>query len=80
MRSKQFWIDLLERAARTFAQVLVAAIPVGMILWEIPWTDALGVAATAAVISALTSIGASSKGDPTSASLVDAPGRHRAEP
>lgn len=77
MRSKQFWLDLAERALKTFAQTLVAVLTVGVPIWEIDWAEGTGIAATAAVISALTSIGSAGKGDPETASLVDAPGRHR---
>ncbi|MHB2251664.1 holin [Corynebacterium aurimucosum] len=70
MRTKEFWLDLLERALKTFAQALVAVIPVGAVLWEIPWTDGLGIAATATVISVLSSIVSSGSGDPETASLL----------
>ncbi|MGV3073447.1 holin [Corynebacterium phoceense] len=70
MRTKEFWLDLLERALKTFAQTLVAVIPAGAVLWEVPWTDGLGIAATATVISVLSSIMSSGSGDPESASLL----------
>lgn len=44
------------RAVRTFAQALVACIPVGVAIHEIGWLHALGIAATAAVLSLLTSL------------------------
>lgn len=77
MRSKQFWLDLVERALKTFAQALLAVLTVGVPIWEINWAEGVGIAATAAVISALTSIVSTGKGNPATASLVDVPGRHR---
>lgn len=44
------------RAAKTFAQTLLAIIPVGISIVEVPWTACLGVAALAAVLSMLTSL------------------------
>ena len=53
---KRFWRAAIVRAVRTFAQALVAAIPVGIAINQIGWADALGIAATAAVLSILTSL------------------------
>lgn len=44
------------RAVKTFAQALVACIPVGVAINEIGWLQALGISATAAVLSLLTSL------------------------
>ena len=79
MRTKEFWLDLLERALKTFAQTLVAVIPVGAVLWEIPWTDGLGIAATATVISVLTSIASGGANGTASAVGVSPRGRHEAD-
>ena len=53
---KAFWRAALIRAIRTFAQALVATIPVGIAITQVGWPDALGIAATAAVLSILTSL------------------------
>ena len=53
---KRFWRAAIIRAVRTFAQALLAAIPVGIAINQIGWADALGIAATAAVLSILTSL------------------------
>ena len=45
------------RAIRTFAQSLIPLIPVGIAITEVSWADVLGVAATAAVLSMITSLG-----------------------
>ena len=44
------------RAIRTFAQALIPLIPVGIAITEVSWADVLGVAATAAVLSMITSL------------------------
>ena len=53
---KKFWRAAIIRALRTFAQSLIATIPVGIAINEIGWAEALGIAATAAVLSILTSL------------------------
>ena len=53
---KRFWRAAIIRAVRTFAQALIAAIPVGIAINQIGWADALGIAATAAILSILTSL------------------------
>ncbi|WP_029926391.1 holin [Nocardia otitidiscaviarum] len=67
----QFWADTAERALKTFAQVLVGFIAVGTVLTDISWGSALSMAATAALVSVLTSIASSRVGDSRTASLVD---------
>lgn len=55
-------IDALERAVRTFAQtwlVLLATVQGGLL--HVPWTDSLGVAGLAAVVSVLTYVVAAPK-------------------
>lgn len=44
------------RAAKTFAQTLLAIIPVGISITEVHWSVCLGTAALAAVLSMLTSL------------------------
>lgn len=73
MRSKQFWQDLGERAVKTFAQTMVAALAVGVPIWEMDWVSALGIAAGATALSALTSIASAGVRSPESASLVTPP-------
>lgn len=53
---KKFWRAAIIRAVRTFAQALIAVIPVGVAIGQVGWADALGIAATAAVLSILTSL------------------------
>ncbi|APT92684.1 holin [Corynebacterium phocae] len=76
MRTKNFWLDTLERAVKTFAQALIAVIAVGTPIYEIDWLPGLGIAATATAVSVLTSIASAGAGAPDSASLVGG-GRHR---
>lgn len=65
MLTKAFWLAAGERAVRTFAQALVAVIGVSAVsIAAIPWPEAFGVAATAAVLSLLTSIAASATATP----------------
>jgi len=53
-----FFKGLGERAIKTFAQALVAIIGAGTVgILDVNWTEALSVAALAALVSALTSIG-----------------------
>lgn len=44
------------RAVKTFAQTLLATIPVGISIAEVDWITCLGVAALAALLSLLTSL------------------------
>lgn len=75
MWTKQFWKDAGERAAKTFAQALVAVFAVGQVsVLNVDWKTALATAGTAVVVSFLTSIvsGATTpEGEPKTASLVD---------
>jgi hypothetical protein len=54
--SGNFWIDLADRAARTFAGTLVGAIPATGTLADVNWPDVLLIAITATVVSILTSL------------------------
>ena len=45
------------RAIRTFAQALIPLIPLGISITAVNWADVLGVAAVAAVLSMITSLG-----------------------
>jgi hypothetical protein len=82
MYSREFWLGLIERAAKSTAQCLIG-------LWlgdtafdliQVDWRHALGLAAGAAVLSVLTSIVSAPVGVRGSPSLVDdTPARHRRE-
>ena len=66
-----FFKSLLERAIKTFAQTLLAAMGMGVTnVLEVSWQAALLTAGTAALISVLTSIGSAPWGDPATPSLV----------
>ena len=70
-------IDILDRAARTFAGSLVGAIPVTGGLTDIDWGAALAIAASAVVLSVLTSLASLNLGAtkhlPTLAPVVPVP-------
>lgn len=54
---KLFWIGLGERAVKTFAQALVALVGTGAVaIHTLDWPLMLSTAATAALLSVLTSI------------------------
>lgn len=58
MFSKVFWRDAAERAIKTFAQTLAALLSATATpLLAFDWPVLLGVAATAALLSLLTSVG-----------------------
>ena len=59
MNSKAFWLGLLERGVKTFAQALVAGLAVGTGLLHMDWATALDVAAGATALSVLTSLATS---------------------
>ncbi|AII30052.1 holin [Propionibacterium phage PHL199M00] len=78
---KQFWIGLLERAAKTFVQTFIAVLGVtaGVTYTAesfrgLPWESALITATVAAVLSVATSFGSPSfvAGKPKTAPVVDA--------
>ncbi|NKS97506.1 hypothetical protein GS498_09845 [Rhodococcus hoagii] len=54
--SGNFLIDLADRVGRTFVGALVGAIPATGTLADIDWQAALSIAATTAVVSAITSV------------------------
>lgn len=73
MRSKAFWVDAGERAVRTFAQALIAAIAAGLVITDAAaWGFALLTAVVAALVSLLTSVAGSAVGDPDSPSILPA--------
>lgn len=72
--SRQFWLDALERAVKTFAQVLLA-MWAGDAVFDITQTDwgkALSVAFSAVVLSLLTSLLSLKLGNSGTASATDA--------
>ena len=78
---KQFWLGLLERAAKTFVQTFVAVLGVtaGVTYTAesfrgLPWESALITATVAAVLSVATSFGNPSfvAGKPKTSPIVDA--------
>lgn len=74
MFTKLFWKDSVERFVKTFAQALLALFVVApqTPILAFDWPSALGLAATAAVISFLTSVvsGLASKDTVSPASLA----------
>jgi holin len=53
---KTFWAGLGERAVKTAAQTLAASLTLGTVLWGVDWAQAIGVTATATLLSVLTSL------------------------
>ncbi|ORI13625.1 hypothetical protein BJI47_22500 [Rhodococcus sp. 1168] len=74
MTSGNFLIDLADRAARTFAGTLVAAIPATGGFGDVDWLNSATIAGTAALVSVLTSLATvnvgAAKGLPTTAPVV----------
>lgn len=80
MRTRAFWLAVVERAGKTAAQTAVALLAAdGVDLLSLDWRAAGVTVAGAALLSVLTSVasGALPIGPPGSPSLVDdQPGRH----
>ncbi|RTE47666.1 hypothetical protein EKN07_12265 [Actinobaculum sp. 352] len=68
---KTFWTGAAERAVKTFAQSMLAVLTAGTVIWGLDWAGALGVGATAAVLSLLTSIADPDRVDPVPAGGED---------
>lgn len=66
---KKFILDMLERALKTFAQVLVGFIGAGAAFGDIDWGHALSVAGVAVLASILTSIASYNIGEKGTASV-----------
>ena len=75
--TREFAADAGERSLKTFAQALVALFVAGVTILSVDWVDALAVAGTAALVSVLTSIASSGRGEPESASALEYVGQHR---
>ena len=76
MFTKQFLLDLTERAIKTFAQSLGACITTVVAtetlgLGDVNWAAALSIAGLATLYSVLTSVASTSFNRKDSASLVD---------
>lgn len=75
MFTKVFWKDAVERAVKTMAQTLLTLWLTSEAVFNIltvDWTQALGVAVGAAVLSVLTSVASAAKAGTDTASLVNA--------
>lgn len=72
MFTRQFWLDLVERAVKTFAQALLGAIGGDAAISgvHLPWTAKLAAAGMAAGISALSSLVGTGVGAPDSGSWL----------
>jgi len=72
--NRQFLTDLAERAAKTFAQALIAVLTVQGVsgVLDVNWGRALSVAALATVVSVLTSVASLNLGNSGTASATDA--------
>lgn len=70
MWTKRFWMDAAERAVRTFAQALGGVLIGGVTIFNVDLGDALVVGGSAAVLSVLMSLGASTVGDAEDPSLI----------
>lgn len=53
---KSFWTGVAERAVKTAAQTTLAVVTTGTVVWGLDWAQAAGLAATAVVVSVLTSL------------------------
>ena len=73
MFTKLFWKDAVERAIKTMAQTLVTLLLTSDAVFNIltvDWTQAIGVAVGAGVLSVLTSVGSAATSGTDTASLV----------
>jgi hypothetical protein len=82
--TRQFWLDALERAGKTFFQDLLAPLAIGGVASALhqPWLTILETSAVAALISLASSIGSLPVNGNGSASLIRDvhTGRHEANP
>jgi len=69
--SREFILATGERALKTFAQALIAVFAAGMTVLDVDWVQALAIAATAALLSVLTSIASNNVGNYYGPSLTD---------
>lgn len=74
MFTVDFWKSAAERAIKTVAQALIAVIAATTFDWfSADWQAIAGTAATAGVLSLLSSIASSGIGDRGTASLINLP-------
>ena len=73
MFTKHFWLDTLERAIKTIAQVFLAVVVEEQFFnaFELDWGQMAGIAFGAGLVSVATSIISSRFGDHESASIID---------
>lgn len=71
---KSFWSGVAERATKTAAQTALATITTGTVVWGLDWGQAVGLSATAVLISVLTSIADPNRTDTSVATAEAAPG------
>lgn len=71
LTERLYWVSVGERAAKTFAQSLVALFVAGATILSIDWSQALAVSVTAALVSVLTSIASTRIGKFDGPSLAD---------
>lgn len=71
--SKQFWLDLIERALKTAAQFALVAVGGNLTnVWDVDWKVLLGTVAAGAFTSVLTSLASTPFGNDNTASLTKA--------
>nr|DAU09010.1 MAG TPA: holin [Caudoviricetes sp.] len=70
MWNKAFWVDAGSRAARTFAQVAIPALPISIFSPIDVWKECLGLAVAATIASLLTSISTWRIGAPGMVAIV----------
>jgi hypothetical protein len=78
LSTRVFWLATAERAVKTFAQALLAALTIaqtagtlGVDVLNVNWATAVSLAIGAAILSVLTSVSSGPVGPVDSPSLVD---------
>jgi hypothetical protein len=71
MYGRKFWTAAVERATKTLAQTLLTVLPIGVGIADLPWLAGLSIAASAAVLSLLTSVGSAQVRDDTPSLVGD---------
>lgn len=51
MRTKYFWVDLLERSIATFAEAMLGFLTFGVAINDVNWAQAVSVSLVATMIS-----------------------------
>ncbi|MEV6526899.1 holin [Longispora sp. NPDC051575] len=80
LTTRAFWTATAERALKTFAQTLIAALTLGAVagtigvdVLSVDWATALSLSAGATLLSVLTSVASGPIGAPGSPSLTRTP-------